>query len=158
LHPGAGSRRKRWPADRFAALADRCATLGYAIAATCGPADEEAVARLQASVRSARVRILAGLGLEELAAILAGARLFVGNDSGITHLAALVGTPTVAIFGPFDPAYWAPLGPRVAVVDGGASCHHRADPRDGCRLCDLLPTLDLEAVWDVASSLLAQTP
>jgi ADP-heptose:LPS heptosyltransferase len=97
------------------------------------------------------VKLLDGLRLEELAAILAGARLFVGNDSGITHLAALVGAPTVAIFGPFDPAYWAPLGPRVAIVDGGVSCPHREDPRNGCWLCDLLPRLEVDVVWDAVT-------
>ncbi len=54
--------------------------------------------------------------LGELARFLAGARLFLGNDSGIAHLAAAVGTPVVALFGPTDPAVWAPRGPHVSVV------------------------------------------
>ena len=54
--------------------------------------------------------------LYELACWLARARVYIGNDSGITHLAAAVGTPVVAIFGPTDPAVWAPRGERVAVV------------------------------------------
>ena len=58
--------------------------------------------------------------LYELAKWLASARLYIGNDSGITHLAAAVGTPVVAIFGPTDPAVWAPRGERVAVVSGGS--------------------------------------
>jgi ADP-heptose:LPS heptosyltransferase len=53
--------------------------------------------------------------LYELARWLAQARLFVGNDSGITHLAAAVGTPVLALFGPTDPAVWAPRGPHVQV-------------------------------------------
>ena len=48
------------------------------------------------------------------------ARVYIGNDSGITHLAAAVGTPVVAIFGPTDPAVWAPRGERVAVVSRGS--------------------------------------
>jgi heptosyltransferase III len=56
--------------------------------------------------------------LYELGCWLASARLYVGNDSGITHLAAAVGTPVVAIFGPSDPAIWAPRGERVSVVSG----------------------------------------
>jgi ADP-heptose:LPS heptosyltransferase len=56
--------------------------------------------------------------LYELAGWLASARVFIGNDSGITHLAAAVGTPVVAIFGPSDPAVWAPRGARVSVVSG----------------------------------------
>lgn len=147
LHPGAGGRHKRWPADRFAALADRLAAEGNQISLTCGPADEEAVAAVLRLVQVARPEVLAGRSLEDLAKILAAASLFVGNDSGITHLAALLGTPTVAIFGPYDPAYWAPLGEQVVVVDAGSSCDHRADPRDGCRQCNPLATLDLEVVW-----------
>ena len=45
--------------------------------------------------------------------------MFVGNDSGTTHLAAMLGAPTVALFGPTDPAVWAPTGPRVRVLGGG---------------------------------------
>jgi ADP-heptose:LPS heptosyltransferase len=56
--------------------------------------------------------------LYELACWLATARVYIGNDSGITHLAAAVGTPVVAIFGPTDPAVWAPRGDRARVVSG----------------------------------------
>jgi ADP-heptose:LPS heptosyltransferase len=54
--------------------------------------------------------------LYELACWLAGARLYIGNDSGITHLAAAAGAPALALFGPTDPAIWAPRGPNVRVV------------------------------------------
>ena len=56
--------------------------------------------------------------LYELACWLASARVYIGNDSGITHLAAAVGTPVVAIFGPTDPTVWAPRGERVSVLSG----------------------------------------
>jgi len=148
LHPGAGGRRKRWSSAGFAALADRFASLGHSTAITCGPADEDAVAAVQSELRVARPEVLAGRRLDELASILANATLFVGNDSGITHLAALLGVPTVAIFGPFDPVYWAPIGERVSIVDAGFACRHRDDPRDGCRQCDPLASLDLETVWE----------
>jgi heptosyltransferase III len=153
LHPGAGARRKRWPAERYAELGERLIAQGYSLAVTSGPADEEAVATLQASLRQP-IQLLAGLDLRDLAAILARAGLVIGNDSGITHLAALGGVPTVAILGPFDPAYWAPIGPRVAVVDAGRDCTHRQDPRDGCRQCDLLPLLPVDSVWAAVQSLL----
>ena len=54
--------------------------------------------------------------LYELACWLATARIYIGNDSGITHLAAAVGTPVVALFGPTDPRIWAPRGPHVRVI------------------------------------------
>jgi ADP-heptose:LPS heptosyltransferase len=57
--------------------------------------------------------------LYELGCWLAGARLYIGNDSGITHLAAAAGTPVLALFGPSDPAVWAPRGPHVRAVQWG---------------------------------------
>jgi ADP-heptose:LPS heptosyltransferase len=54
------------------------------------------------------------LGLPQVAAILARCRLSLGNDSGVSHLAAAIGVPTIAVFGPTNPAVWAPLGPRAA--------------------------------------------
>jgi ADP-heptose:LPS heptosyltransferase len=58
--------------------------------------------------------------LYELACWLASARVYIGNDSGPAHLAAAVGTPVVALFGPSDPAVWAPRGPRVAIASAPA--------------------------------------
>jgi ADP-heptose:LPS heptosyltransferase len=124
------------------------------LAVTCGPADEDAVVSLQAAV-SQPIQVLAGLELGNLAKVLGRARLVVGNDSGVTHLAALAGAPTLALFGPFDPAYWAPIGPRVAVLDAGQGCVHRQDPRDGCRQCDHVARLEVDDVWTAAESLLA---
>jgi hypothetical protein len=60
--------------------------------------------------------------LEELAAMLCGARAFVGADSGPAHLAAQLGVPTLALFGPTDPAIWAPIGPRVRVLSPATPC------------------------------------
>ncbi len=153
LQPGAGGRRKRWPAERFAALADRLILAGYSVALTSGPSDDGVAEAVRAAVSGGPIQILAEKSLVELASIFARARVFIGNDSGITHLAALVGAPTVALFGPFDPAYWAPIGPRVAVVDAGRSCAHRADPREGCRVCDLMPSLAVETVWNAVEEL-----
>jgi heptosyltransferase-3 len=111
LHPGAGGRHKRWPAARYAALAQHLIDQGFAVALTCGPADRDAVGEVQARVADLPLTVLAGLELSELAGIIGRATGFVGNDSGITHLSALLGVPTVALFGPCDPVYWAPIGP-----------------------------------------------
>ncbi len=90
IHPFSGSLRKNWPLD-----VQWCA----------GPEDQ-----LEGAVRITN--------LYELACWLATGRLYIGNDSGITHLAAAAGTPVVAIFGPTDPAVWAPRGESVQVVTG----------------------------------------
>jgi ADP-heptose:LPS heptosyltransferase len=66
-----------------------------------------------------RIEIAANLPLPELANALAGCRRFMGHDSGVSHLAAAVGTPSVLLFGPTDPAMWAPPGGNVRVIHHG---------------------------------------
>ncbi|MCL4499326.1 MAG: glycosyltransferase family 9 protein, partial [Chloroflexi bacterium] len=152
LHPGAGARRKRWSAERFAALAERFGARGDAVFLTSGPADEAAVVAVQEHARGVGIEVLRDCRLIELATVLRRADLFVGNDSGVTHLASILGVPTVALFGPFDPAYWMPIGPYVKVIDAGIGCPHRDDPREGCRQCDLLGDISVDMVWDAAPS------
>ena len=127
LHVGSGSPRKNWPAERFAAVADRLAERGIRVLLVSGPADE---AQADAFLRSTRNRVLVAESprLGELAALLARADAYLGNDSGVSHLAAAVGTPTVAIFGPTDPALWAPRGPRVIVLWRGEAWTAGSEP------------------------------
>jgi len=103
IHPFSGSARKNWPLEKFRLLAER---LGRTMQVCwCSGEDDPP---LPEAVRFD--------DLYELACWLAKAGLFVGNDSGISHLAAAVGTPVLAIFGPTDPAVWAPRGNHVRVV------------------------------------------
>ncbi len=90
VHPYSGSQRKNWPVENFQELARRM------------------------KMEWCHERFS---DLHDLAKWLAGARLFVGNDSGIGHLAAAVGTPVVSIFGPTDPEVWAPRGARVVPME-----------------------------------------
>lgn len=116
LHPGSGSARKNWTG--WPEVID--ALRPHPVAIVAGPADEAALTALQAAWPSAVAapRVLSGLTLEQLAAVLAGARLYLGNDSGVSHLAAALGAPTVVVFGPTDPEIWRPVGPRVFVTGG----------------------------------------
>ena len=109
LHPGSGSAVRNWPVPRFLDLCRQLEAGGVSVAWVAGPADE-----LRDLPRGARV--WRELPLAALAAALARCRLFVGNDSGVSHLAAAAGCPVVALFGPTDPAVWAPRGKRVRVV------------------------------------------
>lgn len=102
IHPFSGSARKNLPLATFRAVA---AELPGQVEWCAGPHEP-----LPGAVRIAN--------LYELACWLAGARLFIGNDCGIAHLAAAAGTPVVAVFGPTDPAMWAPRGERVRIVAG----------------------------------------
>jgi heptosyltransferase III len=102
IHPFSGSPRKNWPLERFRELAE---SMGMPVRWCAGPEED-----LECAVRVG--------DLYELACWIRSARVYVGNDSGITHLAAAAGASVVAIFGPTDPAVWAPRGDRVRVVGG----------------------------------------
>ena len=105
IHPFSGSPRKNWPLECFREVARR---LPIPVRWCAGPEES-----LEGAVRFDN--------LYELGCWLAGAQIYIGNDSGITHLAAAVGTPVVAIFGPTDPAVWAPRGDRVSVLSARQS-------------------------------------
>jgi Glycosyltransferase family 9 (heptosyltransferase) len=109
LHPGSGDTRKNWPLARFKELAEKLEAAGWAVRWLLGPAEEGLA--LPAGSQAWR-----NVPLRHLAAALAACSVFVGNDSGITHLAAACGCPTVALFGATDPAVWAPRGRVVAVL------------------------------------------
>jgi lipopolysaccharide heptosyltransferase III len=113
LHPGSGSPRKNWPAERFGAVVDALAQ-GRPWLLIEGPADGEAVAAL---ARLAGAVHGHDLPARVLGSILSGAGLYLGNDSGVSHLAAASGAPVVVLFGPTDPAVWSPVGPRVTVIE-----------------------------------------
>ena len=115
LHVGSGGARKNWPAERFAAVADRLAEEGRRVLLVSGPADEAAVGAFRHSTRN-DVVVSDSPSLGHLAALFHASNAYLGNDSGVSHLAAAVGTPTVAIFGPTDPALWAPRGANKVVV------------------------------------------
>ena len=116
LHPGSGSEQKNWAKEDFLEVAEG-AFRRWRLPSTVliGPAEQGQRAFWnEAGGPSLSVR--EGLPILEVARILRRAALYVGNDSGITHLAAAVGVPVVALFGPTDPARWAPRGGRVEVL------------------------------------------
>lgn len=118
VHPGASSARKRWPAHHFAAVARGLSRHPGSRLLLEGPLDGEAVREVRAglaedSVGWETVRIE---NLSRLAAVLSRCRLYIGNDSGITHLAAALGIRTTALFLETDPRVWAPRGPLVQLL------------------------------------------
>ncbi len=104
IHPFSGSPKKNWPLEKFKALAEGLER--HMPVKWCSGPDDPGVRGLEFT----RID-----DLYELACWLAKARLYVGNDSGITHIAAAVGTPVLALFGPTDPNVWAPRGANVRV-------------------------------------------
>lgn len=112
FHPGSGSPRKNWPADRWRELIPR---LPAPISLVVGEAEPDA----WRTFTHPGVTVLANLSLAKLADYLAASRLFIGHDSGVSHLAAACGVPCVLLFGPTDPAVWAPPAPHVRVLQAG---------------------------------------
>ena len=122
IHPGSGSPSKNWPAARWAAVAQGLTGQARArVLVVTGEAEAE-------DLLSGAGAPLRNLPLADLARALAGCRLFLGHDSGVSHLAAAVGAPCVLLFGPTDPAVWAPPSPGVRVLREGTSCEGLAVP------------------------------
>jgi len=115
VHPGSGSPQKSIGVTTMARMIAKIQGEGVIPIVIEGPADRKAVVNLLGEIPSP-LTVLQALDLRTLAGVLSHVRLFVGHDSGVTHLAALLGVPTVAIFGPTDPARWAPLGKHVTVI------------------------------------------
>lgn len=122
IHPGSGGAWKCWPAERFAEVVDRLAEAGRKAVLVEGPADGNAVSEVVSATQTARPPVVSGLEVGELTALLSLAAAYLGNDSGVTHLAAAAGTPVVAVFGPTDPAVWGPRGRWMRVIWDEAGC------------------------------------
>lgn len=116
IHLGSGSAQKNWPIERWVNLASEIEGLVSELIIVTGEADKWVTGAFLEKFQTPKIKVCDNLPLPALAAELRRCRLFVGNDSGVTHLAAAVGTRTVALFGPTDPAIWRPLGEHVRVV------------------------------------------
>lgn len=122
-NPGMDLAEKRWPPERFAALADRLhREHGARIVVLGGPLDQIACRAMREAMRAPSLDLCGPAPLAERGALLRRCSLFVGNDSGPTHLAAAVGCPVVAIFGPTDPALYGPYHARARVVCRDLPC------------------------------------
>ncbi len=154
LHPGTSPRapHKRWPAERFGALAARLAGAGARVLVVGGPGEDDLVAEAVAASRGTAGALPRPPGLPELGALVARARLFVGADSGPAHLAEACGIPTLALFGPKDPTLYGPrrgLSVRVDVPCGPCGLRRCPLPRLAC-----MEDLSLEAVAAAAVGML----
>lgn len=112
IHPGSGSPKKNWPEKNWLELIPHLPVPVVLIAG-------EAEAPRWAAYSRPGVTVLGSTPLEELVHHFASCRLFVGHDSGLSHLAAACGAPCVLLFGPTEPAMWAPPAPEVTVLRGG---------------------------------------
>jgi heptosyltransferase-3 len=150
VHPASRWAFKCWPAERVAALCDALAAKGWAIVLSSAPDPNEKalIADVRVAATAPSVDLSGQLSLKELAALTARARLFVGVDSAPMHIAAAMGTPVVAIFGPSGDLEWGPWGTASRVV---ASNKHPCRPcgMAGCndsKVSDCLTTLPVAQV------------
>ena len=173
MHPGSGgySTARRWAPERFAQLADTLFhDVGGQLILMGGPEETELHQQIIAFMQSKMpVRSFAGKGnIQVAAAILEQADLFVGNDSGLMHLATAVGTPTVAIFGLTNSAAWGPYtngltGQQAVVVKLDLPCMpcfyrgHDLGTPEGCMTHDCLAMLGVDPVATAARRLLRES-
>jgi len=139
IHPGSGSAHKCVAPETLATVVIALQISGATPVVLEGPADREPVERLLQSCVNPPI-VLKGLDLLTVAGVIAQARLFVGQDSGVTHMAGLMGVRTVALFGPTDPARWAPRGAHLSVVQG-APC--LCQSWDDVSRCEKKPCLEM---------------
>ena len=116
IHPGSGGRSKVWPLSNWHGLLDWIRNKSpFQALLSIGPADDY-MDEFSAAMRQAGVPIVSGLSPVRLSALLSLCGIYIGSDSGVSHLAAAVGIPTIAVFGPTDPRVWAPQGRNAVVV------------------------------------------
>lgn len=155
LHPGSGSSRKNWPLSNYVQLADMLGKRGMRTTFICGPAERKMVSEIERSGHA----VHAGDDLVVFSKLLEKAGGFIGNDSGISHLSAYLGVPTVAIFGPSDPHRWRPIGPSVSVVRADLDCRPCFETvQNRCQSPDCLNDLTPSRVMDAFSALTGRSP
>jgi heptosyltransferase II len=152
LAPGAAwGKSKMWPAGRFGQLAGRLRGLGLQPLVVIGPGEEELGAAVARAAAAPLPVVGSDLDVAGLAGIVAQVDVLVGNDSGAMHMAAMVGTPVVALFGPTDPVRTAPLGAGHLVLSRRLRCAPCLQPRCPLGHTDCLAGL---AVDEVAQAVL----
>lgn len=133
LCPGAVGPAKRWPAEYYAQAAREFGRAGLDVWVLGGPNETEA-AQLIAAEAGTHVRDLTGHDLRNAILALAACDAAVSNDSGLLHVAAALGTPSIGIFGPTSPWHWAPLNPLAAVIEPETELPCRPCHKPTCRL------------------------
>jgi heptosyltransferase-2 len=131
LAPGAVGPSKRWPASAYAALTRKLVAAGLAVWVLGGPDEKPLAAEI---VGDTSARDLTGRDLRDAILALASASAAVSNDSGLLHVAAALGTPSIGIFGPTSPWHWAPLNPLAATIEAANELPCRPCHKPVCRL------------------------
>jgi len=116
IHPGSGSREKCWPVSSFIDLIQKLHDAGSEVRVLLGEVELERLSADEKGRLEAVAPVIKPATYVDLYAALSAGAGFIGHDSGPTHLAAMMGLPTLALFGPSDPAVWRPIGPRAVIL------------------------------------------
>jgi lipopolysaccharide heptosyltransferase II len=154
--PGAVGPSKRWPASYYAEAAKRLVGEGFDIWVLGGPGETALAAEIAAG--SDRIRDLTGPDLRTAILALAAAAVVVSNDSGLLHVAAALGTPSIGIFGPTSPWHWAPLNPLAGVIETETQVECRPCHKPTCRYGHHRCMREIPPERVVAAALAARAP
>lgn len=168
IHPGGGENpgmvlpAKRWPAKRLATLADMLMEqAGARVVLVGGSRDGGLAAAIQEKAAASLANLVGRLTLGELAALMERAALYIGHDTGATHLAVAMETPTIAIYGPSDPARYGPFGSEKAVALWKklecSPCFTSGRYDTSCREPRCIEAITVEDVWRAAKVLLTSS-
>jgi heptosyltransferase-3 len=150
-HPGSGGRGKCWPLENYLDLISALSeSYGYSACILLGPAEGEEVLRSVVKgmdKRGVTAEIVKDRPVSYIASLLKSSALYVGNDSGVTHLASVLGVPTIALFGPTNHRLWQPIGKETRVVRSGFPCSPCDEVRyGGCGERRCLETIGVSSV------------
>ena len=160
VHPGSRWFFKCWPPDRVALLSDAIAAEGYKVVLVSGPdaTEKRLLAEVTKRLKQPALAFPGTFSLMELAALIANARMYFGMDSAPMHIAAAMGTPTVALFGPSGDIEWGPWQVPNRIVTSRHPC--RPCGKDGCgggKRSECLEIIEPQQVLDAVHSLLEET-
>jgi ADP-heptose:LPS heptosyltransferase len=157
LHPGAAFGSRRWPADRWAHVADRLVRQGHRVVVTGSDAERDLADAVLLGLPEDRARSAAGrLDLPDLADLVLRSRAVVCGDTGVAHVATAYGTPSVLLFGPTPPQWWGPaIDPDLHTVLWHGDLAAPGDPH-GSEVDPALAAITLDEVNEAVDALLAR--
>jgi ADP-heptose:LPS heptosyltransferase len=156
IHPGSGSPAKNWDPKNFARVVD-WAVERAEVLFILGPAEEFRKEEIGRKMKEKGLAVAEDLSLIQVAALLQKSSAYLGNDSGITHLAASLGIPTIAVFSITNPQVWGPRGPRVKILKGKCSPDRRSEKTEQEAVAPSFEAIEVAQVIEALNSFLPST-
>lgn len=122
IHPGAGNRQKRWPAEKFVAIGKELADRGYQLIIFGGSEEADLVNKVASGIGPEAVGFIGSNALSVTLAMINKCHAFISNDSGLAHCAAVINVPTVVVFGPTNPEICGPIARHIRIIKNTTDC------------------------------------